>query len=304
VVEGGAKKSRYENLPESAVEAHLHEDHSSAGTSIKRAIGKWAFAARISAADAVARARNPLLPPRQLRMHVGGNFQKVGTESVRRFVELGGLKPDDRVLDIGCGVGRIAIPLMDYLDDSARYEGFDVDSEMISWAQSKISRRRPSFRFQHVDLETDMYNAGGSSSAETFRFPYEDDSFLFAFATSVFTHLYPKETLNYINEARRVLAPGGSFYSTWFLIHEDETDLTSGSAGLTDSKHRRAFVQRGDHWTTRPGDDRQQIGISESKAVEMMTGAGIEVTAIYDGSWSGRVGAMGARQDIIIGRVG
>jgi len=271
--------------------------------SIFMAVRNRVRAARLAAADAVARRRNPLLPPRQLRMHVGGSFERVGIESRRRFLELGGLKPNDRVLDIGCGVGRIAIPLLEYLDASARYDGFDVDAEMISWARNNITRRRPSFRFQHVDLETDMYNPGGSSSATTFQFPYDDQYFSFAISTSVFTHLYPEETLNYIREAHRVLAHGGCFYSTWFLIRENDTDLSTGEAGPRDPERHRVFVQRDGYWTTRPGDDRQAIGISLPTALQMMSGAGFDITSIHDGSWSGRTGTMGARQDIIIGRV-
>ena len=253
-----------------------------------------ARSARDAVADAYARLRNPLLPPRHLRMHVGGSFNRVGIENRHRFIELGGLKPNEQVLDIGCGVGRIAIPLLDYLDESARYDGFDVDAEMIAWAQKKITGRRPSFRFQHVDLETDMYNPGGSSSAASFRFPYEDAAFSFVFATSVFTHLYPDETLNYIRESRRVLVPGGRLYGTWFLMREDEAD----------PKPDRVFVPREGYWTARPGDDRQAIGISMSTASKMISDAGLEITGVHDGRWSGRVGTMGARQDIIVARAG
>src|SRR5690606_24784661 len=36
------------------------------------------------------------------------------------------LKSSDYVLDIGSGVGRTAISLTEYLDKTAKYEGFDV----------------------------------------------------------------------------------------------------------------------------------------------------------------------------------
>ena len=113
-------------------------------------------------------------------------------------------------------------------------------------------------------------------------------------ATSVFTHLYPAEILNYIRESHRVLVPGGRLYSTWFLIREDETD----------PKPDREFVRRDGYWTARPGDDRQAIGISLSTASRMLADARMEVTAVHDGRWSGRVGTMGARQDIIVARAG
>jgi len=42
----------------------------------------------------------------------GGNFKSVGEKFLRYFKDVGGLKPDDEdVLDVGCGIGRMAISL-------------------------------------------------------------------------------------------------------------------------------------------------------------------------------------------------
>ncbi len=35
-------------------------------------------------------------------------------------------------LDIGCGVGRVALPLTDYLDDSGGYDGFNAHGTLLS----------------------------------------------------------------------------------------------------------------------------------------------------------------------------
>ena len=55
--------------------------------------------------------------PRGLSFVGCGDFEQIGREYLGHFKELGGLRPDSRVLDIGCGIGRMAIPLMDYLDN-------------------------------------------------------------------------------------------------------------------------------------------------------------------------------------------
>ena len=47
------------------------------------------------------------LPPWWLRDVGGGDFKAAGQEFLRLFIELAGLQPDERVLDIGCGSGRI-----------------------------------------------------------------------------------------------------------------------------------------------------------------------------------------------------
>ena len=45
-------------------------------------------------------------------------------------LERHGLKPEHRVLDIGCGVGRVALPLTRYLT-SGTYDGFDIVKRWI-----------------------------------------------------------------------------------------------------------------------------------------------------------------------------
>jgi ubiquinone/menaquinone biosynthesis C-methylase UbiE len=52
-----------------------------------------------------------MIPPKRLDFVGGGDFVYVGREMLRKMIELGGLKPEDRALDIGCGVGRVAYKL-------------------------------------------------------------------------------------------------------------------------------------------------------------------------------------------------
>ncbi|HEX8254186.1 MAG TPA: hypothetical protein VF846_13660 [Thermoanaerobaculia bacterium] len=49
------------------------------------------------------------LPPLRLRDVGGGDFRQVGEDLVKVLADHG-LKSTDRVLDIGCGVGRVALP--------------------------------------------------------------------------------------------------------------------------------------------------------------------------------------------------
>src|SRR5207302_10777966 len=58
---------------------------------------------------------NPLLPPCGLHCVGDGDYIEIGEEFFRYFVDIAGLKPQDRVLDVGCGTGRMAQPLTKYL---------------------------------------------------------------------------------------------------------------------------------------------------------------------------------------------
>src|SRR5438128_11248357 len=59
------------------------------------------------------------VPPQQLIDGVGGgDFNAIGKEFFAYFTDLCGLGRDDYVLDVGCGCGRMAVPLVAYLTNS------------------------------------------------------------------------------------------------------------------------------------------------------------------------------------------
>jgi SAM-dependent methyltransferase len=164
------------------------------------------------------------LPPIYLQNQVGlgATFKDTALITIGRL-NMAGLRPDHDVLDIGCGVGRIARFLCDYLKDGGTYEGFDVTEVLVQWCQGNITPLFPNFNFTYTPLFHPSYNPDPSlASAAEFRFPYSDGSFDFVFAQSVFTHLFPEETANYLNEVSRVLRPGGITFLTWILFNDDD----------------------------------------------------------------------------------
>jgi hypothetical protein len=84
--------------------------------------------------DAITGRRNPLVPPKGL-WYVGGeeNYRQINEEFLGYFIEIGGLKPSHRVLDVGCGIGIMAARLTDFLSPVGSYDGFDVVKIGIDW---------------------------------------------------------------------------------------------------------------------------------------------------------------------------
>ena len=236
----------------------------------------------LDAVEGLTGRRDPLSPPRRLVTGHYSDFDRLGQEFCHLFIMLGGLGPDDAVLDIGCGPGRMAVPLTRYLSPRGTYEGFDIVAEEVAWCRDTISPRHPSFRFQRSDVQNDRYNPDGNIPASEFRFPYPDASFDFAFATSVFTHMLAPDVDRYLAEIRRVLRPGGRVLLTWFLLNDrSRARVASGATRFTFG------IEQGVARIDDPSSPEAAVAYPESWVTERGAHHGLEVHSRHPGGWSG-----------------
>lgn len=167
-----------------------------------------------------ARPISPVpMPPEYLRVGVGqGDYYEVGKADVARFKRFGGLNPSSRVLDIGCGLGRVAWPLARELGPNGSYDGFDTAESYIEWCRNGLALDPQRVRFHWFDIYNSVYNPQGKLNGENLKFPWPDGSFSLAIAMSLFTHLSAAATVNYLREVARTLEKGGKLCASFFVL--------------------------------------------------------------------------------------
>jgi SAM-dependent methyltransferase len=130
----------------------------------------------------------------------------------------GGIRRDTRVLEIGCGLGRVAFPLRYLLSAEGRYEGFEICRNKVEFLVSTFQRTYPNFHFKWANVRNTYYNPAGEVEPSSYVFPYPDETFDLVIAASVFTHMLPDTTSHYFQEAARVLRPDGRCLFSFFLL--------------------------------------------------------------------------------------
>jgi ubiquinone/menaquinone biosynthesis C-methylase UbiE len=167
----------------------------------------------------VTAAGDPLpVPPEKLWL--GYQYLEHGEAHVRTMLDIAersGFVPadGDRILDLGCGAGRM-IRHLRHLADRCEIWGTDISAPHITWCKHHLS---PPFHF--------------ATTTKVPHLPFADGSFALIYCGSLFTHIDDLADA-WLLELRRLLRPGGRLYVT---IHDE------GTIGLFEkARHSHARV--------------------------------------------------------------
>ena len=161
-----------------------------------------------------------------MQLAIGGEFEAFGRMELA-LVRQYGLQPGDYVIDVGCGSGRLAKPLSGYL--RGPYLGIDIVPDLVDYARELVGR--PDWRFE---------------VASGLEIPERDGRAQMVCFFSVFTHLLHEQSYTYLQEAKRVLAPGGQIVISFleFAIYSHWTVFEGMVADLGGKQQLNMFMSR------------------------------------------------------------
>jgi N-acetylglucosaminyl-diphospho-decaprenol L-rhamnosyltransferase len=257
--------------------------------------GKLALSLGSAALRRARRKRDLPLPPRSVRFmgEDDETFLELGDAMVDELAAVAGLRLDrSRVLDIGCGYGRLAHALL-RRGFAGRYLGVDVLKRQIGWCDRKLGRDGVEFR--HGDVRNECYNPHGDVSAGELRL--EEDEFDVVALYGVFTHMWPGEVTAYLGLIRSFLVPDGRALATFFLLDDEWRELDDRGVPFYPLPHRRE-----PHCRYMSEESPLQVVAYElAWILEAVADAGLSLARPPRfGTWSGRQGGGPGLQDALV----
>lgn len=217
------------------------------------------------------------------------------------------LRPTDnlRMLDVGCGIGRLYLAMKPLMHEHDRYTGLDVMPDAIDVCQRQYGADGRA-SFVHLPVHNATYAAGASSARKAW--PFEDATFNFASGLSVWTHFSEQDFFFYLKELGRVLEPGSKAAITFFIMD----DLYDQTLALRRNKVSAYYPQPESQWiydvpaygsteffTIRAAKvPEDAIGVRKSAFDRAAEESGLTVVEYMTGYWKERPGFW--FQDLVV----
>jgi SAM-dependent methyltransferase len=217
----------------------------------------------------------------------GGDPEPIAQEVVTAIEKYAKLKAGDSVLDVGCGCGRIAAALTQYVDGTSQYIGIDIVPGLIDFAANFITPRYPSFRFLLLNESNKTYDwwlrQGDETGIAKLTEGVSAQSIDLAISVSLFTHLDYPAALEMLTSIHQVLKNDGRVFMTVFVLDASARDGVEAGRTPFSFKHGtpsgKLFAESSD-------DPTLAVAYDEGLLNELIGSANFKLERRVRGYWS------------------
>lgn len=247
-----------------------------------------------------------IIDPRIPDPEHNGNYNKLVSrldEYVRDHIESSCLKelpyiirkahlsPNSKILDYGCGWGRLAFAASNYLNQNGLYVGIDINRYAIDTLKSSYSKYE-NFDFllyevkdaeNYIYLQEEKTSPSDSEALDVIVPAKYEKAFDAIYTCSVFTHMWKDAIIHILKEQAKALNYNGTCINTWLIIDQYAQYILR--CGLAD---RQLPFQVKGAFTYSLENPLLCTAYSLEDVYDMYAQAGHQIFGIEFGSWSGR----------------
>jgi len=216
------------------------------------------------------------------------------------------INANSRVLDFGCGVGRVLLSVLKHKPEVSLVTGFDIMPQVIRFCETHIASAFPRTKFELIQGNNDHYNqfiaAAGANTAKSHALLQVEYAAAFTeiYAFSVFTHVEKADFRSLLVLLSNLLVPGGTLLFTAFLLtpysrHAIQQGTTMFPlAGAVTEEQGKILI----------GNTADRLGFIAFDLMlmqQMVFEAGLIITHVEHGSWADAQFSA-SLQDVIVCR--
>lgn len=167
---------------------------------------------------------------------VGGLWEEIGGLTIKFLLEYANLRPENKVLDIGCGCFRCGIPIIGFLN-ADNYYAIDANEDLVKAGFIEIRKSALGNKISQKNVHIcDNFYAG-----------FFKVKFDIVLAQSLWTHLPLNHIQRCLANVEKVLTDEGAFYTTFFLCPDSHgllEPLTNAPGRIVTHRDRDPYHYR------------------------------------------------------------